>query len=410
MNGAGLRKCQSWIGSFLEYTESLESPSLWRQWTAISVIASVMERKVWVRTTKGDLHPNLYTVLVGYAGTGKSVTIAAGESFLRDITGVHIAPTSMSMAAMVDTMLEAKCTVVRPNKIPPLVEYHSLCILADELSALIHTYDREFMAGLTKIYDGGFYGQSRRGKDLRIKLESPQLNILAGTTPSNLIQFMPEGAWEQGFASRIVLIFSADRHLTDLFDFRRADPLHAASRGALAHDLQLIYSLFGEMEFADDAIAEIREWRAAGEKPTPTHPKLVSYCARRTSFLIKLCMVASASRGGDMKITVEDYRLAKAWMLGAEEAMPDIFSAGIAGGDSKAMDEGWYFVWARWAKVKKAVPEHELIHFMRERVPSHSVLRVIEIMEKDGTLKGEYQVATGVKLYSPGPRKAGVEV
>lgn len=389
----------------MEYTNDLEAPAIWRQWTAISAIASVLERKVWVRTTKGDLHPNLYTVLVGFAGTGKSITIATAEVLLRDITGIHIAPTSMTMASMVDCLAESKCSIVRPGQVPPLVEFNALTILADELAALIHQYDREFMAGLTKIYDGGVYAQYRRGKDLRIKIDQPQLNILAGTTPSNLCQFMPEGAWEQGFASRIIMVYSGDRSLSDIFTDNSTTPEQQVGYNNLLHDLQAIYSLYGQMKITEPVKDAFRAWRDGGEKPTPTHPKLTHYCSRRTSHIIKLCMVASAARGGDMIVSLTDFELAKNWLLGAELSMPDIFTSGITGGDSKAMDEGYYFVWSNWAKTKKPIPEHQLVHFMRERVPSHSVLRTIEIMERDGTLHSKYNVQTGYKEYTPAPKR-----
>lgn len=412
LNGSGARRCQSWIDSFLAYTEHLEAAPIWRQWTAISVIASILQRKVWVRTSKGDLHPNLYTLLVGFAGTGKSVTISAAEVFLREIEdmtkpqGLHVSPTNMTMASMVDWLGESKCSLVRPGQVPPIVEFNSGLILADELSALIHQYDKEFMAGLTKIYDGGIYAQYRRGKDLRIKIEQPQLNILAGTTPSNLCQFMPDGAWEQGFASRIIMVYSGDRTLSDIFADRDANPARAVDYNNLLRDLHGIFALYGRMKIDDDAIEAFREWRDGGEKPSPTHPKLTHYCSRRTSHTIKLCMVASAARGGDMRITLADFNTAKNWLLGAEASMPDIFKAGVTSNDSKTMEETWHYVWANFSKDHKSIPDFKIIQFVSARMPAHSVMRTIEIMERDGTLVGKRDVRTGNLYYEPGPRRA----
>lgn len=409
-NGGGQRRCISWIDSFVEYTEHLEAAPIWRQWAAISTIASTLQRKVWVRTTKGDLHPNLYALLVGFAGTGKSVTIAAAEVFLREIEemtkphGLHVSPTNMTMASMIDWLTESKCSLVRPGQVPPIVEFNSGLILADELSALIHQYDKEFMAGLTKIYDGGVYAQYRRGHDLRIKIEQPQLNILAGTTPSNLCQFMPEGAWEQGFASRIIMVYSGDRSLSDIFEDR--DIKDQVGYNNLLHDLHTIFSLYGVIKINEDAIQAFREWRDQGERPSPTHPKLTHYCSRRTSHVIKLCMVASAARGSDMRITIEDFNIAKNWLLGAELSMPDIFKAGVTSNDSKTMEECWHYVWSNWAKDKKPIMENRIIQFVAARMPAHSVMRTIEIMERDGTLKGKIDVKTGYKFYEPGPRRA----
>lgn len=358
---------------------------------------------MWVRTTKGDLYPNLYTLLVGYAGTGKSITIAAAEQMLRTQEALHLAPTSVTMASMVDELSEAKCTVLRPGKVPPLVEYNSLHLLADEFGALVHKYEAELMNGLQKIYDGGYYAQRRRGKDLYVEIQHPQLNILAGTTPAFLGQFMPEGAWDQGFASRIIMVYSGDRTLTDIFDVTGDDA--PAGHQDLIYDLALIYGLYGPMSLSPGAIEAFRTWRSEGEKPVPHHPKLTNYCSRRTAHVLKLCMVASASRGGDMQITLEDFELARGWLLGAELTMPDVFSAATIGGDSAAMEEAWFYVFTNWSKKKKPIQEHELVHFVRERVPAHAVMRVLEIMERDGTLKGSYNMTTGMKQFEPGPRR-----
>lgn len=329
--------------------------------------------------------------------------------FLRGVEGLHIAPTSMTMASMVDQLNEAKCTVLRPGQVPPLIEYNSLILLADELSALVHKYDLEFMAGLTKIYDGGVYAQTRRGGDLRIEINHPQLNVLAGTTPSNLCSFMPEGAWDQGFASRIIMVYSGDRTLTDIFDTLGEGDGDQTGLKNLTYDLSLAYGLYGPMSIATAAVEAFRRWRQDGEKPTPSHPKLTHYCSRRTAHVLKLCMVASASRGSDMQITLEDFELARNWLLGAELTMPDVFSAGLSGGDSAVMEEAWFYVFTNWSKKKKPLMEHDIVNFVRERVPSHAVMRVIEIMERDGTLKSSYNVTTGMKQYEPGPRRPAVD-
>lgn len=343
---------------------------------------------------------------MGYAGTGKSITIRAAKSFLHEVNGIHIAPTSMTMASMADILNESKCSMLRPGHSPPLIEYNSLHLLADELSALVHKYDLEFMAGLTTLYDGDRYAQARRGKDLRIEIKSPTLNILAGTTPSNLCQFMPEGAWDQGFASRIVMVYSGDREVSDIFALAAEGSGGEDGYKNLLHDLSIVYGLYGQFSIDPSAVEAFREWRTGGEQPTPSHPKLVHYCSRRTAHVLKLCMVASVSRGNDLIITLADFELARSWLLGAELTMADVFTAGITGGDSSAIEEAWYFIFARWSKTKRAIPEHELVHFVRERVPSHSVMRVIDIMERDGSITRTFDPLTGQGKFEPGPRKA----
>src|SRR5882762_3010598 len=97
-NGSGQRKCTSWIESFVEQTAGLESPEIFRKWTAISAIASAMEQKTWM-TTWSPIYPNLYVFLVGRPGVGKSRTIGQGRKLLEELPDLHVAPTSMTMAS-----------------------------------------------------------------------------------------------------------------------------------------------------------------------------------------------------------------------------------------------------------------------------------------------------------------------
>ena len=146
---------------------------------------------------------------------GKTRTIRAAKSYVLEIPDFHIAPTSMTAASLIDTLVESKRLIVQlPH--PPL-EYNSMLIAADELGAFIHKYDDEMIAVLSAFYDPDPYGHARRGKDIKIKIKRPQLSILCGTTPSNLLKFVPEGAWDQGFMSRMILVFSDERIIGDDF-------------------------------------------------------------------------------------------------------------------------------------------------------------------------------------------------
>src|SRR5271166_6582293 len=74
IHGVGPRKLGSWIESFIEQTENLEAPLIWRRWSAISMIAAALEQKVWMQTSS-PIFPNLYMMIIGHPGTGKTRTL-----------------------------------------------------------------------------------------------------------------------------------------------------------------------------------------------------------------------------------------------------------------------------------------------------------------------------------------------
>lgn len=255
-----------------------------------------------------------------------------------------------------------------------------MMITADELSTFMHKFDDEIIGVLSSFYDTDPYSQERRTKELKVKIKSPQLTILAGTTPSNLLKFMPENAWDQGFTSRIIMVFSDERIIGD--DFATIDrPLSAD----LIHDLKLINTLCGEYSVTEDYRAAVSNWRNLGEPPLPNHPKLLHYNTRRKTHLYKLSVVAAVDRSAQPLLTKDDFNRAMGWLLEAEAQMPDIFKAGAPGSDSKAMDEILHFVIVN--DRGKGVAEKAMINFARDRVSAYSLDRVIRTMESSGLIE-----------------------
>jgi len=304
----------------------------------------------------------------------------------------------MTFASLVDALLESKRTIIQMQNEGGPHEYNSMVIAADELGTFIHKYDKEMVDGLSAFYDPDPYGQNRRGRDIKIKIKSPQLNILCGSTPSNLMELMPEGAWGQGFTSRIVMIFSDERPIGDDF---------AAISNGLSEDLQydlgIINSLHGEFSVTEDYRNLVNLWRQGGELPAPAHPKLIHYNTRRRVHLYKLSMVSAVDRGNVLLLTREDFNRAMNWLVNAEKFMPDIFKAGAMGADAQAMEEIKHFVAIE--DRGKGVGEHRIVRFAAERVPAHSVIRVIEIMERAGMMHAAFaDKKTGLRFWKSGPR------
>lgn len=250
------------------------------------------------------------------------------------------------------------------------------------------------IAGLSAFYDPDPYTQTRRTKDINIKIKSPQLNMLCGSTPSNLMKFMPEGAWEQGFTSRLMMVFSDERIVGD--DFAPAKVNHNT---ALESDLRIINQLSGEFTVSNDYREAVNNWRSLGEVPVPNHPKLLHYVTRRRAHLYKLSMIASIDRGNSLVISRDDFNTAMGWLLEIEDAMPEIFKAGAGNADAQALDEIKYFI--QTSDRGAGVAEQRIVNFASQRIPLHSVLRVIQIMESSGVITSRgIDRATGQRSFS----------
>lgn len=324
----------------------------------------------------------MYIWLIGIPGVGKSRAITLVSRFLRQGEEIHIAPTSCTSAALIDFMVDHKNHVKILNTMEN-VEYNSAVILADELTAFTSEYDNDMIGILTKFYDVDTpYGQKRRGKDLNISLQRPQLNMLVGSTPSNLMKYIPTYAWDQGFTSRVMLIHSNDRMpVNDIFE-QKIEDLPAD----MIHDFQAIRSLYGEFKVDQSFSQPFHHWRNVEEcKPMPSHPRLLHYCTRRWSHLLKLAMISSVDRGHSLIITDVDFGRAKHWLVEAEDSMGFIFSLATATNDSRAQDELIYFV--RMNDKGNGVREDKVTREARRLMPINTVKPTIDLFEKSGVFK-----------------------
>lgn len=350
-----------------------------------------MEQKVYVRSGGENLFPNVYCALIGHPGVGKTRSVHAAKAYYMETPEPLVAPTSMSASSMIDALAKAKRSIIRMPEGP--LEYNTLYITADELSAFMHKYDEEAIGTMSAFYNPWPYGQTRRGNDINIKIKSPQLNLIVGTTPSNLLKYMPDSAWEQGFTSRIIMVFSDERTIGD--DFAERD---VSLNPDLVHDLNAVAGLVGEFKVTQEYRDAVQAWRNLGEPPVPSHPKLIHYATRRRVHLYKLSMVSAVDRSDVLILTKDDFNRAMSWLLEAEATMPDIFKAGAGNADGKAMDEIYHFVMING--VKGSVPERQINRFAKDFVPLTSIDRVIKAMESAGMIEATHiDRRTGQRLW-----------
>ena len=358
----------------------MQSPELFRKWAAIGAIAAVLEQKVWL-TTSSPIYPNLFTLLCGHPGTGKTRTVRAARALLDEIPEFHFAPHSFSWASLVDAMVRAKRTLIRLPDEP--MEYNSLAIVADEIGTFLHKYDHEMSDGMSAFYDPDPYRQERRGNELRIKIKSPQLNLLCGLTPSKMEDTIPVSAWGQGLMSRMIMVFSDQRILGDDFETVTYD-----KPAELIADLKLLNTITGEFKVTEDYRNLVYTWRKNGEAipnvPIPSHPKLLHYNSRRKVNLYKLSMIASIERSDVLILDRAAFNTAMGWLVEAESVMADVFRAGAAGADGKIMEEIIHFI--QTMDHGKGVSEHLINRFASERLPIHTVGRVIEVLIGSGQI------------------------
>lgn len=400
------------IGDFMEFTEGTFSPEIFRRWSAISLIAGALERRVWVKMGSRTTFPNLYVMLVADPGVGKYVIEMVKELWEAtcepgtNLPVFSVAPDNTTKASLIDEIAKSKNVGLRANA-PPGLLYHSLLVAAEELAVFMPAYDMEFIGVLNSIYNNkNVYKETRRSAKVKeVNIQFPQLNMLVGAQPGLLAESFPETAWSTGLTSRIIMVFGGEMEPKDLFaDEGQPDAL----RANILLKLGQISQLYGQMQWVPEAAQLVGDWHLAGGPPTPNHSKLVHYNRRRTSLhMPKLAMISAISRSGKLIVTPDDVHRAIAWLGEAEAVMPDIFRAMVGKSDFQVLEELHYFVTQQWSKDKsKLVHERLIWQFLQQRVPAYMVPKLIEAAERSHYIKRE----ANSTFYKPLPKfTAGME-
>lgn len=394
---------KDWIESFLAYTDGIPSPDIYRLWSGITTVAGALERRVWIDTARAKLYPNMYVLLVGRPGVGKSQAIGHCKDLWSSNKELKVAPDNLTKPALVDAIAAASRRLIRSAG--ELVEYHSLAVASSEFGVLVPAHDLEFLNTLNHIYDNpSNYRENRRSMgDNQVDISNPQLTILGGTQPAYLANLLPEEAWGMGFTARIIMVHASTVKRVSLFGASEARP---ELFGKLSRGIRDFGKLYGALEFEDEAKHVIEAWAHAGCPPIPEHSKLENYNSRRVIHALKLTIVSAVSRG-HTRITLADFNRGRDWLLGVEQTMPDIFREMVNRSDVQVLQELHFFAWQLWIKTKAPIHESRLIHFLQNRVPSDKILRVLEIAEKSGMLERN----AGQQItYTPKPKNDhGVE-
>lgn len=363
---------------------------MFRLWSAIATISAILEQRVFILTSR-QLFPNIYTMLVGPPGTGKSIAGGAVRKLCRKVKGLHLSPTSMTGASLVDALYDAK-RVIDPLEYgeKPLL-FNSLFLIHDDLQVLVRKMDSgELIANLTKFYDVDPYIRTRHTEKLTIDIESPQLTMLMGTTNSHL-QSLDSGIWDQGFMSRTIIAHSSTGvKKEDVFAHSTDD-----DAADLEHDLQRIFELRGQFSYTEGFKAEINQWNEQNCPPKPTHPRMKHYIPRRIAHILKLSMISSADRNDSLNLDVIDFNRAKKWLLEAESSAQEAFS-GAQSSDAKIMQEILHEIGTR------EIMEEKLKRMVSDKVNALAVKRMLDIMVETRMIVS-VKVIKGQRIFKVNP-------
>ncbi len=325
------RELNDWLDSYIEYTDSAESPLSYHTWCGLSVIAGALQRRVYLRWGLGQvIYPNLYAVLVGASGrTRKGVAISIAKDLLKKIQGISIAPESSSgRQAMILAMKRANALFTDPTD-GRQKAHCSITAFSEELSVFLGQSDIAYLSNLTDWYDSKDdweYESVGRGKDT---LEGLCVNLMGATAPDWLQSMIPAEAVGGGFTSRIIFVVEEKKRKT--VPEHTMTPRESKLQELLLNDLERISQLSGQIIFSEDAKQLYIDWyvdqdeKLSAGLPVIDDPRFAGYCERRATHIRKLMIISAVSHNDDLIIQPEDFLRSKKLLETVEVNMSKTF-------------------------------------------------------------------------------------
>lgn len=288
----------SFFNDYLSYTSDSEVPISFHRWSAIAGIGAILERNLFIPHGHSHIFPNPYIMLIGTAGTRKStaiklmksILVKAGynsisaertskEKFLLDLAGHD------DDAPQDDNILERNIFGVDNES-----THRPMFIGADEANDFFGIGNLEFLSILGSLWDWNgapYANRIKTGKS--VSIPNPTITILAGNTPTGFSIAFPSDILGQGFFSRLLLVYGEPNGKKITFP-RTPDPAETAN---IVTSLQRIKSYhFGQLDYTDTA-RYLLEHIYQSFSPI-SDLRFDSYCNRRFTHLLKLCIVCAA--------------------------------------------------------------------------------------------------------------------
>jgi hypothetical protein len=312
-----VRKCDSWLKSWLDYSSAWEAPERFRLWSGIATISAVMQRKLFTFVKGQRLYANTYILLIGSPGSGKGNAMKYLAEWLKELDGEYfkIAPDGVTKRAFY-IVLEAGKQFPGGDLSH---EQHSLTAFVEELGVFLQPGDNDFIYSLCRVFDCPskfHYKTAHAGENQAL---NASFSMLSACTPKALRDIFTEDAMELGISARTMIIFADDK--VDIAIFGKRENSERMEKD-LKYDLSRMLEVIGEYQFDNDAAQELMKWSQGDFGPQPKDPRFEHYNSRRFIQIIKLCMIFALSKRDDPVILLEDLNDVRSIILEAERYMP----------------------------------------------------------------------------------------
>lgn len=293
------RHLPNWIESYVTFMTNTEPALMYDRWTAYSVIASALRRKVYLQLGRLTYNSNIYVVFVSEPGVArKTRAINYGVDFLETIPDIKIGADSSTKEAMTDDLENSGMDELMVDGTP--LRHSSLNIISREFESFLgqKKENTRMLTALTDLFDCPNEWSSRTRHGASNKIIRPWVNLLAGTTPESLASSLPSSAVGGGLTSRIMFIWADGKKKSVAIPF--ITDAEFKLKGMLEKDLYQISRMSGEYIMTQDCINKWTDWY--NQYDEDEHGQRIcmeksfsGWYSRKPTYILKIAMLRAAA-------------------------------------------------------------------------------------------------------------------
>lgn len=331
----GERQTDNFIKAFVEKYQDGFVPNKFYLWSAISVVAAVLERRVWLPWGTLNFYPNMFVFLVSKPGVGKSSAIRPAIKLIRKLKAdygkeLNVLPNKVTEPKLLDLLGHHHHFQYPPGTWNRHTSYY---YYASEASTCFEDPYGGFVQTLTALYDGDDITKATVSRGKTVEVNNPCLNLIAGATFDYLGRLLNREGIMGGFASRITYVIYDEKNIrkAEWRDDERGVVTSDDSKKIL-HDLAEIYDMAGPFRATEEYKELYKEWFHKNEvkRNEIDNEKLQSLLIRKDTMLKKLPMILSAAESSSRLLEARHWHWAEKLMEEVEEGIPGMIRASQA--------------------------------------------------------------------------------
>lgn len=339
-----MRNYSNFVDAFVDYASTSAGSPIYYRWTALSILAGALERKVWFNfNSEYHIYMNMYVFIIGPSGLArKSTSTFKGIELLMQVEGVVQLAQQMSEASLI-VQLERAGKEKLVNIDGKEYRHCSSFLYGSEAINTLGDLNRGNLKHfLTDIYDSGGSGWHEKATwsketktDGASKLVNPCLNMLMCSTPEWLLEdnTMTKEDLRAGYGARCFFVIDNDLAGDEIELVEELNPQaldnkikHTKYKAKLVEDLTQVHGLAGEFTYTTEFARRLNAFKKTYSKfiKEMQGDMFVGFFSRRANYTIKLACLYAIAENNDLVVNEKHWDRAHEDM---EELVKNMYGA-----------------------------------------------------------------------------------